>query len=74
MQQRRVNVGHVMTVLNGMEADFVVIDLHASELMQYRMAATRSLDERLFALMMLGDDRCVQATHVMGKRLYSRGH
>jgi len=58
----------------GMEADFVVIDLHASELMQYRMAATRSLDERLFALMMLGDDRCVQATHVMGRRLYTRGH
>ena len=27
---------------------------------------------KLFALIMLGDDRCVQATHVMGKRQYLR--
>ncbi len=57
----------------GKEADFVVLDLHARELMQYRMAQAVSLDQRLFALMILGDDRCVQATHVMGRRLYSRG-
>ena len=57
----------------GKEADFVVLDLNASELMQRRMVRAESLEERLFALMMLGDDRCVQATHVMGKRQYLRG-
>ncbi|MCP4875468.1 MAG: guanine deaminase [Gammaproteobacteria bacterium] len=57
----------------GKEADFVVLDLSASDLMQCRMENASTLEERLFALMMLGDDRCVQATHVMGKRQYSRG-
>ncbi len=56
----------------GKEADFVVLDLAATELMQCRMDNASTLEERLFALMMLGDDRCVQATHVMGKRQYSR--
>ncbi len=56
----------------GKEADFVVIDLQATELMQKRMESALSLEERLFALMMLGDDRCIQATHIMGRRQYSR--
>ena len=56
----------------GKEADFVVIDLEATGLMQKRMESALSLEERLFALMMLGDDRCIQATHVMGRRQYSR--
>ncbi len=57
----------------GKEADFVVLDMKATELMRRRMARAESLEERLFALMMLGDDRCVQATHVMGRRQYLRG-
>jgi len=56
----------------GKEADFVVLDLTATELMQCRMDNATTLEERLFALMMLGDDRCVQATHIMGRRQYSR--
>ncbi|HKJ52439.1 MAG TPA: guanine deaminase [Gammaproteobacteria bacterium] len=56
----------------GKEADFVVLDPGASALLQCRMENASTLEERLFALMMLGDDRCVQATHVMGRRLYSR--
>jgi guanine deaminase len=56
----------------GKEADFVVLDLAATELMQCRMENVTSLEEKLFALMMLGDDRSVQATHLMGKRQYSR--
>ena len=41
----------------GKEADFVVLDLAATELMQCRMELAQTLEERLFALMMLGDDR-----------------
>lgn len=56
----------------GKEADFVVLDLAATELLERRTAGASALADKLFALMMLGDDRCVQATHVMGRRLYSR--
>jgi guanine deaminase len=56
----------------GMEGDFVVLDLAATPLMARRMATTTDLEERLFVLMMLGDDRSVLATHVMGERAYAR--
>jgi guanine deaminase len=56
----------------GKEADFVVLDLAATPLIERRMAHAGSLSERLFALMILGDDRCVLATHIMGKLAYAR--
>ena len=52
----------------GKEADFVVIDADATPLLSRRMHNTSTLSERLFVLMMLGDDRCIAATHVMGER------
>jgi guanine deaminase len=51
----------------GKEADFVVIDPNATPLIARRMAAATNLSERLFVLMMLGDDRCVAATHILGE-------
>ncbi len=51
----------------GKEADFVVIDPHATALMTRRMAGARTLAERLFVLMMLGDDRCIAHTHILGE-------
>ena len=54
----------------GKEADFVVLNLEATPLMQRRMAQSDSISDSLFALMMLGDDRSVIATHVMGQRQY----
>jgi guanine deaminase len=56
----------------GKEADFVVLDLQATPIMERRMARAESIEDQLFALMMLGDDRCVQATHIMGHCQYSR--
>lgn len=50
----------------GKEADFVVLDLNATALMKRRMAMSDSIQDNLFALMMLGDDRAVHATFVMG--------
>jgi guanine deaminase len=50
----------------GKEADFVVLDPQATPLLARRSAACTTLAERLFVLMMLGDDRAVAATHVMG--------
>ncbi len=50
----------------GKEADFVVLDPGATTLSAHRDAHTSSLDERLFALMNLGDDRHVAATAIHG--------
>lgn len=52
----------------GKEADLVVIDPHATPLLERRMRRASSIQEALFALMMLGDDRCVSATYLQGKR------
>ncbi len=56
----------------GNEADFIVLDLEATPLLARRMQSTATLAERLFVLMMLGDDRAVLATHVMGELAYAR--
>lgn len=58
--------------LPGKEADFVVLDPRATPLMARRMANTATLAERLFVLMMLGDDRAVAETHVMGETAWRR--
>ena len=63
----------VGTLQPGTEADFAVLDYHATPLMAYRMQQTTSIEERLFVLMTLGDDRAIKATYVMGKALHTRG-
>jgi guanine deaminase len=50
----------------GKEADFVVLRLDATPLMARRIAGSGSIDDKLFALLMLGDERAVEATYVMG--------
>ncbi len=55
----------------GKEADFVVLDLKSTPLLARRMANTESLEEQLFALMTLADDRSIAATHIMGECRYS---
>ena len=56
----------------GREADFVVLDLAATPIMKRRMARADSIEDQLFALMMMGDDRAVYSTHVMGQCQYTR--
>lgn len=56
----------------GKEADFVVLDPNATPLMARRVAQSKSVADKLFALAMLGDDRAVAHTFVMGARVYSR--
>mgnify|MGYP000002686511 CR=1 FL=1 len=56
----------------GSEADFVVLDYQATPLLSYRMAQTKTIEERLFVMMTLGDDRMVKHTFAMGEAVYSR--
>lgn len=57
----------------GKEADFIVLDRKATPIMERRMANTNSLEEQLFAMMVLGDDRSIVATHIMGTCCYRKG-
>ena len=57
----------------GKEADFVVLDPQATPELAFRLQGNETLAERLFALMILGDERCVVATHVQGQAAYRRG-
>lgn len=52
----------------GKEADFVVIDWQSTPLMARRIARAETLEEMLFVLMILGDDRAIAATHILGER------
>ncbi|NMG54603.1 guanine deaminase [Aromatoleum aromaticum] len=56
----------------GREADLVVLDPAATPLLARRTAVATTLSERLFALMLLGDDRAVAATWVMGEPAWRR--
>lgn len=53
----------------GKAADFVVVDPAATPLTARRMAGTRTVADRLFALSILGDDRNIEAVYVAGERI-----
>ena len=59
-------------VAPGLEADLCVLDLGATPLMRFRLPFCESLEEQLFALLTLGDDRAVRATYVAGRKAYDR--
>lgn len=56
----------------GKEADFVVLDYEATPLISDRLKQSKSLEETLFALMILGDDRVVKETFSAGASVYRR--
>ena len=57
---------------SGKDADFVVLDYNATPLISYRMQQAKTLDEKLFALTMLGDDRAVKETFAAGQSVHRR--
>ncbi|MFQ5347833.1 MAG: guanine deaminase [Rhodothalassiaceae bacterium] len=58
-------IGNLMP---GKEADFLVLDPAPTPLLRLRQKTGRSLAERLFVLMMLGDERVIDAVYVAGAR------
>ncbi len=52
----------------GKEADFVILDYHATQLIKFKIEQCDSMDERLFSLLMLADDRAVKDTYIMGNQ------
>lgn len=58
--------------LPGKYADFVVLNPAATPLIERRMSKAQTLAERLFVLMMMGDEHIVDATHVLGRKVFGR--
>lgn len=55
----------------GKEADFIVLDLRATPLMAFRnqvptATSLAALAEQVFTMMILGDDRTISATYILG--------
>lgn len=57
----------------GCDADFIVLDPQATPLLARRSANSDSLEEQLFALAMLGDDRAIASTWSAGQCVHTRG-
>jgi len=58
----------------GKEADFVVLDYRSTPILALRLERCNRLADKLFVLAILGDDRAVKATYVLGKEAYRRGN
>jgi guanine deaminase len=64
--------GTIGNFVPGAEADFVVLDPKATPLLARRSERTDSLEELLFAIALLGDDRTVAATYAAGAPVHQR--
>ncbi|MEJ1156929.1 guanine deaminase [Prosthecomicrobium sp. N25] len=56
----------------GKWADLTILDPRATPLLAARDDLSESLEDRLFALAVLGDDRAVAATYVAGREVYRK--
>lgn len=57
--------------LPGKEADFTVLNIEgATPLLRRRLTFAKTLEDKLFVLMTLGDDRSIMATYINGKIAY----
>lgn len=56
----------------GKEADFVVVDPGATRISRRRTMAADSIDDVLFSLIFLGDDRNIAATYILGRQAADR--
>ena len=56
----------------GKEADFVVLNIKPTALQQLRQSRSKSIEDSLFALFTMGDDRNIEATYIYGQKAYSQ--
>ncbi len=56
----------------GYEADLVILDPKATPFMAFRTGYCQSIEDLLFAFMILGDDRAIAKTYVAGECVYDR--
>lgn len=69
----RLKLDHEIGALeHGKFADIVVLDPAATPVLASRHELSSSLEDVLFSLMILGDDRAVKATYVKGRKVHER--
>ncbi|MCD8512154.1 MAG: guanine deaminase [Nitrincola sp.] len=56
--------------LPGKEADFIVLDPSTTPLMRFRIEHCQDITEKLFVFAILGDDRLISATYILGNLVY----
>lgn len=59
---------HIGNFKPGKEADFLVINEKATPILARRTSTQDNIVDRLFSVLMLGDDRCIEQTWIMGRR------
>lgn len=69
----RLHIGETTGALDiGKFADLVILDPEATPVLKSRQEVSQSLEDVLFSLIILGDDRAVRATYVAGRKLHDR--
>ncbi len=63
---------HIGTLAPHSEADFIVLDPASTPLLARRVQRAESLEELLFAFVILGDDRAIYRTYVAGQCSHRR--
>jgi guanine deaminase len=63
---------HIGHFARGADADFIVLDPEATPLLARRMRLARTLSEQLQIYMILGDDRAVVDTYILGRAVQRR--
>jgi guanine deaminase len=61
----------------GKEADFVVLNLRATPLLAFRNPSATAISledlaDKIFSLIIMGDDRAIEATYIMGELAYEK--
>lgn len=65
---KALSLDHLIGSLEkGHEADLIVLDAGATPAMAHRLETVQTLEEELFLLMTMGDERNIRATYVMGQ-------
>ena len=69
----RLKLAHEIGALEaGKFADLVVLDPCATPVLKSRHELSQSLEDVLFSLAILGDDRAVRATYIAGEKVHAR--
>ena len=69
----RLRIAHETGAVEaGKYADLVVLDPCATQVLASRQEVSASLEDVLFSLMILGDDRAVSATYVRGRKVHGQ--